>query len=234
MSDIAHHLLPRLYIESAIAPNATLPIPADALHYLQNVLRMKDGSQLRIFNEQSGEFLVNFTQTGKKQADFTVVEQLRAPNDQKRRRILVFSVIKKDALGWLLEKATELGVTDLQPVLSQRTVMRDFNEVRARKQVIEAAEQCERLDVPNIHPLLPLKTALTNWQDQAVVFAALESGQNSKPVSQTGDAAIVIGPEGGFTEEEMQFLRENTQSITLGDNILRAETAAIVALALIN
>lgn len=138
-------------------------------------------------------------------------------------------------MDWLIEKAVELGATDFHPVLTQNTETRKINEERMQKQIFEAAEQCERLEIPALHPLETLELFLQNWPENVPVLACLErfdAPPLSNGMSKHTDICLLIGPEGGFTSEEKEKISEKAVPVSLGETILRCETAAIKALIL--
>lgn len=188
---------------------------------------------MRIFNGRDGEWLAEITAIGKKDGALCLTRQIRAQGKSGAARHLLFAPVKKQRMDVLIEKAVELGVSDLHPVLTNRTENRKINAERLEAQMIEAAEQCERLDVPRLHPLVPLAQKIAGWTD-GEVYACLERAD--APLLHTvitgGGAAFLIGPEGGFDAGEIEFLsaRENVRPVSLGANILRAETAAIACL----
>lgn len=198
------------------------------------MLRRQPGDVLRIFNGQDGEWLGEITDLGKKGGAFILTERIKDQPKAGPRRHLIFAPIKKQRLDILIEKAVELGVTDLHPALTNRTESRKINENRIHAQTIEAAEQCERLDVPVLHTMEPLMKKVTLWQGPPI-FAALErtDAPALAAIDMSSDAAFLIGPEGGFDESEIGFLtaQESVRPVTLGRNILRAETAALACLA---
>lgn len=229
--------LPRLFVESDLAENTTISLPEDSAHYLKNVLRRPEGSKLRVFNGQDGEFIASFVAESKKSHVLNIVNRIKEQPGSTREIHLIFALIKKDRQDFLIEKAVELGATHIHPMVTQQTVIRDLNEKRVAKQIQEAAEQCERLDIPKLSPLLKLEDLLRTWPDHIPLYVALERadakhfGQIEIPVS----SAILIGPEGGFSDAERELILKNKKvtAVSFGENILRAETAAIFGLSLI-
>ncbi|MES2728854.1 MAG: RsmE family RNA methyltransferase [Pseudomonadota bacterium] len=228
---------PRLFVQGALHDGRDVILDTTQTHYIRNVLRQDVGATLRLFNGVSGEFLTRIIQADKKQVVVQVVQCLRPPAAPTPRRVLIFSLVKKDALDTILVKATELGATDIQPVLTARSVVRALNADRATDQVREATEQCERLDPAIVHPLRPLSQALEVWAGQMPVFGACETlaGDILSVPSCTGDAALVVGPEGGWTPAEIDLLAAHAgvTPVSLGATILRADTACLVGLTLL-
>jgi 16S rRNA (uracil1498-N3)-methyltransferase len=229
------HKLPRLYVQNALSEGHGLSLEGNHHHYLKNVMRTMEGDALRLFNGMDGEFIGRIERTGKKSVELTIENCLRKQPALKRRLHLLFPPLKKERLDFLVEKSVELGATDFHPVLTKNTDVRKINEERIKAQIIEAAEQCERLDIPALHGLQNLPETLSGWNGNVPVLAALErfDAPPVKNISLTGDAAFLIGPAGGFTEEEKDSLSKNPaiRPVSLGENILRSETAAIMLLA---
>lgn len=226
---------PRLYVEPDLSEGAAISLAEMHAHYLRNVLRKQEGDPLRLFNGRDGEWTATITGLAKKAVAVTIEEQLAAQKNPARRIHLYFAPIKKARLDMLIEKAIELGATDLHPVITQNTENRKLKEERIQTQIIEAAEQCERLDIPPLHAAVDFKTLLQNWDKPEKLMAALER-IDAAPLSKTEtDAHILIGPEGGFTAEEQDALadHDHVKPVTLGTHILRAETAVFKALSLL-
>lgn len=227
----------RLYIDETLTKGAHLAVPQEAAHYLQHVMRMKVGQGLHVFNADCGEWEATLTHMSKKGVMLDVGAQVRAPAPRAFLG-LAFTPLKPAPLSFLLEKATELGVSDLYPVLTRYTSVRHFNEARASATVKDAAQQCERLDVPRLHPLQDLGVFMGGLGGESVVFACLERSKEAR-LAQALDACrssplVLVGPEGGFEAGEVTFLKSHPQvrPVSLGLSVLRAETAALAALAL--
>lgn len=224
---------PRLYCGIPLNNDAQFPLPDEQSHYLLTVLRKNDGDFVRVFNGRGGEWLARIVKAGKRKAELQCVALLKTQQNPAHRTHLFFAPIKKDRLAFMLEKAVELGATDLHPVLTDRTENRHFNAERAEKQIIEAAEQCERMDIPALHPAIPLP-AIGDYP--LPISAALERDGDlpfmacKKPA---GDTGFLVGPEGGWTEAETAMLKDMPmlRPVSLGARILRSETAAIYMLA---
>lgn len=226
--------LARLYIPGDLKSGAVLTLAADQSHYLKAVLRKEEGDLIRIFNPASGEWQARLTAFSKKASTAEIVERLRPPADMEQKVHLVFAPIKKQRLDILIEKSVELGVTHLHPVYTERTQNRALKQDRLNAQVIEAAEQCERMTVPQVEAPKILKAFLRDWPKEKKVFWALEQPGLS-PLTDQQDCpewAFLIGPEGGFSKDEVNLLNgyENFIPITLGSRILRAETACFLCL----
>jgi 16S rRNA (uracil1498-N3)-methyltransferase len=235
MSDDDLFKLPRLYVDAPMQKGGVVPLSADQAHYFKTVLRRQDGDRIRIFNGRDGEFLCVLQEMTKKGGLALAERQTRVQPDGSSAVHLFFAPIKKSRMDWLVEKAIELGATDLHPVITQNTEVREINEKRLTQQMHEAAEQCERLDLPRLHEAIKLNALLKHTPKDAILMAALERGE-TKPITDViktrKTAAILIGPEGGFTAQEAEWI--HTQSgwttVCLGPRILRSETAVCVAL----
>lgn len=229
---------PRVYTGQPLILHEILQLQDSVHHYLKNVLRVQSGDIVRLFNGHDGEFLGRISDAGKKSIFLTLEQKLRDQKDPPRKIHLLFAPIKKERMDFLIEKAVELGVTDLHIILTQNTDVRKINKDRLNAQIIEAAEQCERLDIPTLHDAEDLFKKLGAWNRSAFVLAALER-TDATPMRDhreiKGDCAILIGPSGGFTDEEKNGLARMTivRPVSLGEAILRSETAAAAALALL-
>ncbi len=205
-------------------------------HYLKHVLRRQQNDTVRLFNSKDGEWLAALAFTGKKHVVACVRECLRPQPPAASHIHLLFAPIRKNRMDFLIEKAVELGVTDLHPVITANTEHRHINPARLRAQIIEAAEQCERCDIPVLQESADLAGCLAAWPEAVPVLACLERHQAtalSFPVS--GAVAALVGPEGGLTADEMRLILSFpfVRPVSLGGTILRAETAALKILSLI-
>ncbi|HEY8191628.1 MAG TPA: 16S rRNA (uracil(1498)-N(3))-methyltransferase [Alphaproteobacteria bacterium] len=223
--------LPRLYVESGLSAGGIITLPQEQAHYLRNVLRIGAGGRVRLFNGRDGEWAATVETSGKKEVSLRPEKKLKDQPPPPREVRLFFTPIKKARMDWLVEKAVELGVTHLHPVLTQNTDVRAINEERVRAQIIEATEQCERMDIPVLAPLQPLFTAIQEHKILACVERT-DAPPLHKVLPPSGPVAILIGPEGGFSAEEKEKLSAapSVGIVSLGPRILRAETAALVAL----
>jgi 16S rRNA (uracil1498-N3)-methyltransferase len=211
-----------------------LTLEGPQANYLANVMRLRIGDPVRLFDDQTGEWLAEVRDAAKRAVTLAITAPLR-----KREEVpdlwLLFAPIKKGPVDWLVEKATELGIARLQPVVTQRTIVDRVNLERLRAITIEAAEQCDRTALPALAEPVKLAALLRDWDaGRTLVFADEQGGEPLAKVAQPGPAAILIGPEGGFTEEERASIRARAfaRAITLGPRILRAETAACAAISL--
>jgi 16S rRNA (uracil1498-N3)-methyltransferase len=241
---------PRLYVDATLAQGGNATLSEAQAHYLKNVLRRSEGDEVLLFNARDGEFAAVLEALGKKKALTLVKEKRRAPADEPDLWLL-FAAVKRDAVDLIVEKATELGVSLLQPVTTERTNAARVKEDRLAAIATEAAEQSGRLSVPTIEELAPLAALLEHWPADRRLMFCDEAGDNAgeewgggagraAPVLDAlrdkpqGKWAILIGPEGGFSPAERARLRECAfvTPVTLGPRILKADTAALAALAL--
>lgn len=229
-----NYSLPRLYVPDDLTSDAHIDLPKEQAHYLLNVIRKKTGDFVRIFNGTAGEWRAEIEMTSKKSARLIVRGQIRPPLSTPDITLL-FAPIRKHRTAFIIEKGTELGVRCFQPILTARTQFPRLNIDKARLQAIEAAEQTERLDIPEICAARPLLDILGEWGESPLLFAdeagdAMAAKAACKAVA--APMGFIIGPEGGFTDVERAELcgMTNVQPVTLGPRILRADTAAIALL----
>ncbi len=224
----------RLFVTPALAEGAEIVGTADHAHYLANVMRRTIGATVVLFNGADGEWQARIAAMRGDRATFVVEHRLRAqaPADDIW---LAFAPLRHDPTHLVVQKATELGVAAVQPVLTARTQAGRINPRRLVATAIEAAEQCERLTVPRIHDMIDFSTLLRHWPEDRRLVVAMERTAAPRPCVPAGPVGLLVGPEGGFTERELDALRARPFVVpaSLGPSILRAETAAIVGLALL-
>ena len=229
----ADYTLPRLYLDAAI--EGEIDLPRDQAHYLGSVLRKRVGDRVRVFNARDGEWAAEIGAQDRKSMRLLIRERLREPDSVPDIRLL-FAPIRKHRTATVLEKATELGVRTIQPVITARTQYPKLNIERAMAQIIDAAEQTERLDLPEL--LTPVALSECFSEQRTLLFAD-EAGDGATALSVLDGTSlpvdILIGPEGGFTDEERDMIRARSgvTAISLGPRILRADTAAISLLTLV-
>jgi 16S rRNA (uracil1498-N3)-methyltransferase len=226
--------LPRLYVEQTLGEGMALTLEGPPANYLAVVLRLAAGDRVKLFDDRTGEWIAEIAEAGRKRVTLSVTERLRA-RESVPDLWLLFAPIKRGRIDWLVEKATELGVARLVPVLTRRTVVERVNVERLRAHVVEAAEQCERTALPELAESARLADLLRSWPSgRTLYFADEEGGAALASAAAPGPAAILIGPEGGFTDEERAAVRAvpGSQAVSLGPRILRADTAALAAAAL--
>ena len=226
--------LTRLFIDQPLSQGLALTIDGGQAHYLAGVMRLKAGDAIALFDDRSGEWRAEIEQVGKRAVAVRVVERMREREGVPDLWLLA-APIKKGRIDWMAEKACELGVARLKPVITQRTIVDRVNLDRLRTHMIEAAEQCERTALPILDEPVKLAQLLKAWpEDRALIFADEEGGVPMADVAKPGPAAILIGPEGGFTPEERAAIKAMPQAtgVSLGPRILRADTAMAAAVAL--
>lgn len=244
MSEItAPHKLPRLYVEAELAAGLRCAFDDGQGHYLRHVMRMGAGDMLRLFNLSHGEWLATIETPTKKEISALITKQLRVPSTPNELNDiwLLASPLKKEAFDVMLEKASELGAARFIPVICDHTSVHRLNEDRLRAGAIQSAEQSERLDVMQTEKLQNLPALLEHWPADRMLIAAIERS-DSLPLAKEVNAlqgqklAVLVGPEGGFSEAEKARLLACpfVRPVSLGPLILRAETAAIAALAVVN
>jgi 16S rRNA (uracil1498-N3)-methyltransferase len=224
---------PRLYVESDLKTDTPVELNTQHIHYLKNVMRKNDNDPVRLFNGRDGEWLSHLSFSGKKSGQATPFKHFKPQGNKTPPTHLLFAPIKKKPMDFLIEKAVELGVSDLHPVITARTENRHINIEKMKLSILEAAEQCERLDVPTLHPPEKLNVKIAQWPKDHVIYWAAERMENTPTLKQTQNAdTFLIGPEGGFDDAETKFLSTTgfISPIDLGDQILRAETAALFCL----
>jgi 16S rRNA (uracil1498-N3)-methyltransferase len=225
--------LPRLFVGEPLGAGREIELDKSQANYLGNVMRLSEGSELLVFDGTSGEWLARIAGAGKKWIRLTVERQTREA-ETIPEVWLAFAPVKRSQTDWLVEKATELGVARLIPVTTQRTVVERVKLDRLKAIAIEAAEQCGRTRLPDLDEPLPLKHFLQHRDPSRTLYFADEAGGEWAPDAFTsGPCTILTGPEGGFTDEERAAIRAapNAVAVSLGPRILRAETAALAALA---
>ena len=225
--------LPRLFVRKPLAQWTEVELDGAPAHYLANVLRLKEGAEVFLFDGQSGEWLAKIVLARKGRLKLSVERKTRDP-ETIPDVWLAFAPVKRSQTDWLVEKATELGAARLIPVMTRRTVAERVKLGRLEAIAIEAAEQCGRTALPEIADPLPLARLLGERDSgRALYFADEGGGEPAAEAFKSGPALILTGPEGGFTDEERSSIRAspNAVPISLGPRILRAETAALAALA---
>ncbi|QCB56341.1 16S rRNA (uracil(1498)-N(3))-methyltransferase [Sphingopyxis sp. PAMC25046] len=225
---------PRLFVDQPLALDVAPAIDGAAAHYLLGVMRLKAGDPVLLFDNRSGEWLAVVADAAKRSLMLRIERQTR-PIERVPDLWLCFAPVKKARLDWIIEKATELGVARLQPVITERTIVERVKSERIEAQIIEACEQCGRTALPELAPPVKLPQLLKAWpSERALLFADEAGGVPLADVAAPAPAAILTGPEGGFTDRERELLTAHAavRRIALGPRILRAETAAMAAVSL--
>ena len=225
----------RLFFSKKLSADLTDKLDKHQSHYLTKVMRVKENEVFSLFNKE-GEWEAKIIEISKSVAKFKTIKQLRQKENIKEQW-LAFSPIKSNYQNFMIQKATELGVTKFLPIIFDRTVVRKINNERLEKIVIEASEQSNRLNVPVIEKAQNLKNFLSS-NSMNLIFTDLNS--NNKKIEKTKFSnkpiCIIIGPEGDFSEHERQEILsfKGVQALKINDNILRSETAVISAISIIN
>ncbi len=225
--------LPRLYVEPPLAVGVLVALDSGQANYLGNVLRLKEGGEVLLFDGVNGEWHTTVVEVGRKRMALGVGKQTR-PQEAVPDLTLAFAPIKKGKIEFLVEKAVELGAARLQPVITRRTIVDKINLERMRAHIVEAAEQCGRTQLASIDEPVKLDAFLkAHAPSRALYFADESGGAPAAEAFAPGLATILTGPEGGFTPEERELVRAvpGAVPISLGPRILRAETAALAAVA---
>ncbi len=234
---MGNSLRTRLYVSAPLHTAVTVPLSPEQVHYLRNVLRLSAGVELALFNGADGEWLGRIGELGKDKGAVVPLRQLRA-QAQTPDIWLLFAPIKRQGVDLIAEKASELGASVIWPVLTRHTDVARVNVERLLANAIEAAEQCERLDVPEVREPADLAVILANWPKERTLIVCAEGGEGRKPLAQlvntlpSGPIALLVGPEGGFAASELELLARQpfVHLAHLGPRILRAETACFMAL----
>lgn len=225
---------PRLFVDEPLAEGRSFALPTAQSHYLSGVMRLKAGDGVRLFDDRTGEWQATIADAGRKSVTVTIGARI-APREAVPDLWLCAAPIKRGRIDWVAEKACELGVAKLLPVLTRRTVVDKLNLDRLRAHMIEAAEQCGRTALPEVVEPVTLARLLAGWPaDRQLVFCDEEGGAAFAGSLRPGPAAILIGPEGGFDAGERAAIRGLPQAVgvSIGPRILRADTAAVAAIAL--
>jgi 16S rRNA (uracil1498-N3)-methyltransferase len=231
---------PRLFVDAALAPGQTVALERGQSNYLGNVLRLAAGETILVFNGRDGEWQASIA--GRKRPDSLTIDAQTREQDRRPDLAYVFAPLKHARLDYMVQKAVEMGASRLQPVLTRFTQVSRVNSERMRANVIEAAEQCGILGIAEVGEPMALDRYLSGRDGQRLLVFCDEAADVANPVhalqggrSATNGVDILIGPEGGFAEEERAILlrQPRTLRLSLGPRVLRADTAAVAALALV-
>jgi len=234
------HKLQRLFVKSPLKGRGKVELDTDHVHYLGNVLRLHEGEKLLVFNGKDGEWCAELGAVGKRCAELTLDHQTRPQADGPDLHYL-FAPLKRARLDYMAQKATEMGVSALRPVITRHTVAERVKLERILANAIEAAEQCGILHVPEVMEPAKLTRVIEDWDEGRLLIFADEVAPHASPIealSRIGPrpVAVLIGPEGGFDRDERAALlaKPFVLPISLGPRVMRADTAAVAALALVN
>jgi 16S rRNA (uracil1498-N3)-methyltransferase len=226
--------LTRIHDTSLLKENQILSFEGERFHYIKTVLRMKAGEKFRVFNGNDGEYLAEITQI-KKDAIMVCIKELFRACSQEKKLSLAICLIKPDLMQGAIKAAVQLGVTEIIPIISERTQTKIINSEKTNKAIMQATEQSERFEPPLLQNAITLDELLEKSADWQIIFTNEEETNNSiKDIkSWQEQIMLLVGPEGGFTESEQIMINNqvNTISVSLGNNVLRSETATIAALA---
>ena len=227
----------RLFFQEILSLNLSSRLDKSQSHYLSTVMRVKVGESFSLFNK-GGEWEAKINAISKGIVEFNITKKLREKENLKEIW-LAFSPIKSNYFNFMIQKATELGVTKFIPIITDRTIIRKINSNRLEKIIIESSEQSNRLKIPILEKVIPLENFIKKNQKLNIIFGDLNTDNkniNTKKLSDNNPICILIGPEGDFTEEERQKILElkNIQCLKINNNILRAETAAISMISIVN
>jgi 16S rRNA (uracil1498-N3)-methyltransferase len=229
----------RLFVEADLGAGGRVELSSEQAHYLRHVLRLADGAHLRAFNGRDGEWLARMASHGRRGAALEPIEPTHEQTPPGNLHLL-FAPLKQARLDYMVQKAVEMGASRLAPVITRHTQVARLNLDRMRANAIEAAEQCGILSLPDIAAPIALAQAVASLETERVlIFCDEAAGQNDAIAAlqgvRRGPLAVLIGPEGGFAEDERRLVlaRAGTARLSLGPRIMRADTAAVAALALV-
>ncbi|HYD15304.1 MAG TPA: 16S rRNA (uracil(1498)-N(3))-methyltransferase [Hyphomicrobium sp.] len=230
----------RLFVDAPLSDGAEIACTPEQASYLRSVLRLADGDEILIFNGRDGEWRARLVAQGKRGASLAAESLMRAQAGGPDIHYL-FAPLKRSRLDYMVQKATEMGVSRLAPVLTRHTVAERVNLDRMRANAIEAAEQCGVLRVPEVAEPVKLSSLIETWDASRTLIFCDEDAEQASPLDalstlQAGPLAVLVGPEGGFSPDERKMIRAlpHAKALSLGPRIMRADTAAVAALALVN
>jgi 16S rRNA (uracil1498-N3)-methyltransferase len=230
---------PRLYVRTPLAAGARIALDRAQANYLTNVLRLGERDTILVFNGSDGEWCAHLEQEGRRQSCL-IVELTTRGQTPASDLVYIFAPLKQARLDYMVQKAVEMGAGRLRPVVTQHTQIRKINRARMEANAIEAAEQCGILSLPAIDDLVTLEKLIDTWDSSRRLIFCDEGEESADPVAilsalGPGPLAVLVGPEGGFSEHERRALRalDFVIALPLGPRILRADTAAVAALALV-
>jgi 16S rRNA (uracil1498-N3)-methyltransferase len=230
----------RIYLDKKLNLDLDLILEKEDAHYLKNVMRLREGDNVFLFNSKDGEFKGEIISSDKKNTKIKLISKI--DNINKPGKIsLIFSLIKSSKLDYLIQKCTEIGVKSFVPVISEKSVAKNFNIKRTEKIIKESCEQSNQLFLPAIHEVEKLEKKIKSFDKNSIVFFADINSSNKKideviKNNKNREFYLLVGPEGDFSLKERDLLKSmnNCIPISLGQNILRSETAAVAGLAILN
>ncbi len=240
MLDLSYKAKIRLYFPGKISLKSLVKLENKQVHYLINVMRKKIDDSILVFNSVDGEFLAIISEIYKNTIIIDIIKKIRDVKIENDIWLL-FAPVKKSPTEYIVQKATELGVSKIIPVITERTIIKKLNLKRMQDIAIESSEQCDRITIPEVCAVKKLKDLILNWDNDRIIFFCDETIRNNDIVkidfqnlSTKSFGAILVGPEGGFSANETNYLREKKfiRPIDLGPRILRSDTAVIAALSL--
>ena len=240
MLDLSYKAKIRLYFPGKLSLKSPVKLENKQVHYLINVMRKKIDDSILVFNSVNGEFLAKISEIYKNTIIIDIIKKIRDVKIENDIWLL-FAPVKKSPTEYIVQKATELGVSKIIPIITERTITKNLNLNRMKDIAIESSEQCDRITIPEICAVKKLKDLILNWDNDRIIFFCDETIRNNNVVkidfqnlSTKSFGAILVGPEGGFSANETNYLREKKfiRPIDLGPRILRSDTAVIAALSL--
>ena len=240
MSDFSYKAKIRLYYPGKLSLKNPIKLENNQVHYLINVMRKKIDDSILVFNSVNGEFLGNILEIYKNTIIIDIIKKTREVKIENDIWLL-FAPVKRSPTEHIVQKATELGVSKIIPIITERTITKKLNLKRMQDIAIESSEQSERITIPKVCNLTKLKDLIINWNNERIIFFCDETMRKNKAnkidfqnLSTKPYGAILVGPEGGFSTNEINYLKEKRfiRPIDLGPRILRADTAVIAALSL--
>ena len=240
MSDFSYKAKIRLYYPGKLSLKNPIKLENNQVHYLINVMRKKIDDSILVFNSVNGEFLGNILEIYKNTIIIDIIKKTREVKIENDIWLL-FAPVKKSPTEYIVQKGTELGVSKIIPIITERTITKKLNLKRMQDIAIESSEQSERITIPKVCNLTKLKDLIINWNNERIIFFCDETMRKNKAnkidfqnLSTKPCGAILVGPEGGFSINEINYLKEKRfiRPIDLGPRILRADTAVIAALSL--
>ena len=224
----------RLFYKNNLSDNLNSNLDRSQSHYISKVMRIKEGENFSLFND-GGEWEAKINEIKKGIVNFIIVKKLKN-SENNSEMWLAFTPIKLNYLNFMIQKATELGVTKFIPILTERTMVRDLNSKRLNKVIIEASEQSNRIKLPKLEKLIKFKDFIKLYKDTYIVFGDLNSTNDQIKINKDSPVCILIGPEGDFSENERKEILDlkNVKSLKINKNILRTETAAISIISIIS